>query len=339
VSSPDYLRNMYAYTAWADDLVLDAASRLGEEQLRAEPGGGQGGLLATLGHMIGAQIHWLEAWRGERRGPRPGPPAGGTMAWLRERAGTSHQALDAFLDGLGADGAERIIELEPRGLRRTRWPLWMLMAHVALHSTQHRAEAAVELTRLGSSPGDLDYEHFCDVRQSVSAGSVEMMRALYGYNGWGNKRILASMAGISDEELLSPRGLSHASLGIDLMHSMLAERGWLSIWQEDAPLIELPGAASGRHLDNLSDGFARCDAAIGAFVDSLVDADLMRLRVDNADRHNPSVEAGRTIPLWDMMWHVLNHSMQHRAEAAMALTALGRSPGDVDLLDYLDGAA
>lgn len=44
------------------------------------------------------------------------------------------------------------------------------------------------------------------------------------------------------------------------------------------------------------------------------------------------------MPLWDMMWHVVNHSMQHRSEAAMALTALGRSPGDVDLLDYLDEA-
>jgi uncharacterized damage-inducible protein DinB len=37
-----------------------------------------------------------------------------------------------------------------------------------------------------------------------------------------------------------------------------------------------------------------------------------------------------------MMWHVLNHSMQHRSEAAVALTGMGRSPGDLDLLEYLD---
>lgn len=261
------------------------------------------------------------------------------MAWLRERAAFSHAALDAFIDGLGADGAERIVELEPRGLRRTRWPLWMLMAHVALHSTQHRAEAALELTRLGSSPGDLDYGHFVDIRKSASAGTVAMMRALFGYNEWANNRILARLTGMSDGELLSPRGLSHASLGTDLLHSMLAERGWLSIWQGNSPPIELPGVTSGRHLDNLIDGFARCDAAIGAFIGSLGDAELMRLRVDNADGHNPSVETGRAIPLWDMMWHVVNHSMQHRAEAAMTLSALGRSPGDMDLLDYLDDPA
>ena len=40
--------------------------------------------------------------------------------------------------------------------------------------------------------------------------------------------------------------------------------------------------------------------------------------------------------LWDMMAHVVNHGTQHRSEAAMALTAMGRSPGDLDLLDFVN---
>jgi len=39
--------------------------------------------------------------------------------------------------------------------------------------------------------------------------------------------------------------------------------------------------------------------------------------------------------LWGMMTHVVNHATQHRSEAAMALTAMGRSPGDLDFLDYV----
>jgi uncharacterized damage-inducible protein DinB len=236
-----------------------------------------------------------------------------------------------------ADGADHVLQLEPRGgLTRASWKLWQLMAHVALHSTQHRAEAAMALTELGHSPGDLDYGHFVDLRKSASAGTVAMMRELYGYNTWANRMILAAMEGMSDHDLLRAHQVSHASLGIDLLHAMLAERGWLSIWQGGAPEIHLPGAPSGRHLDNLVDGFERCDAAIAAFIDTLTDAELVRPRVDNADGHNPSVEKGRAIPLWDMMWHVLNHSMQHRSEAAVALTGMGRSPGDLDLLEYLD---
>lgn len=35
--------------------------------------------------------------------------------------------------------------------------LWQLLVHLVNHSTQHRSEAAVLLTRYGRSPGDLDF--------------------------------------------------------------------------------------------------------------------------------------------------------------------------------------
>ena len=42
------------------------------------------------------------------------------------------------------------------------------------------------------------------------------------------------------------------------------------------------------------------------------------------------------VPLWHMTSHVVNHGTQHRSEVALALTQLGLSPGDLDLIEYLN---
>jgi uncharacterized damage-inducible protein DinB len=40
-----------------------------------------------------------------------------------------------------------------------------------------------------------------------------------------------------------------------------------------------------------------------------------------------------------MLVHVVNHGTQHRSEAAALLTAAGRSPGELDLINYAEERA
>jgi uncharacterized damage-inducible protein DinB len=41
-------------------------------------------------------------------------------------------------------------------------------------------------------------------------------------------------------------------------------------------------------------------------------------------------------PRWQTMVHQVNHATQHRAETALLLTRLGHSPGELDVLAYMD---
>ena len=44
-------------------------------------------------------------------------------------------------------------------------------------------------------------------------------------------------------------------------------------------------------------------------------------------------------PMWQLLAHVVNHATQHRSEAAALLTAAGRSPGDLDMVEFAEDLA
>jgi uncharacterized damage-inducible protein DinB len=71
----------------------------------------------------------------------------------------------------------------------------------------------------------------------------------------------------------------------------------------------------------------RTHAEVAEFVASLAEDDLQRTYIQPA--WDGSIIEER--PLWPFMLHVANHGTQHRAEIATMLTALGHSPGDMDL--------
>ena len=327
MSAPDYMYNLYAYNEWANRRVLAAVSRVSDARMRDDIGAGSGSMLDALRHTVGAQSGWLAFWRGESY-DRPVYGASHGMADLIARFDRSHDDLRRFLDAMPAAGLDAEL-VDDEGAVHSRWKQWHLLLHVVNHGTQHRAEAGVALAEAGESPGDLDYGHFCDERASADAGSVEIVRALYEYTAWADERLLSAMDGMSDDELLARHGDAGFSIGLTLLDAMLAQRGWLRIWSGYEIEVELPGAPDGGHMDNLRDGFRRMHQAIGAFIDTLTDDTLAEMREIRPDRYNNWTWNERR--LWDEMIHVVNHTTQHRSEAALALTRMGRSPGDLEL--------
>ena len=75
------------------------------------------------------------------------------------------RATQTFVAGLGDADVARVIEYTNFQGERWAYPLWQQMMHQVNHATQHRSEAAVILTGLGSSPGGLDLLYFADEQE------------------------------------------------------------------------------------------------------------------------------------------------------------------------------
>ena len=66
----------------------------------------------------------------------------------------------------------------------------------------------------------------------------------------------------------------------------------------------------------------------------MANAEALRTRLPSAARR---IEVWQ--PLWQLLTLVYQHTLQHRSEAAEALTMVGRSPGALDFPVYLASKA
>jgi uncharacterized damage-inducible protein DinB len=80
-----------------------------------------------------------------------------SLAEVREAFGASHAGLRDFLRGLEEPTIDAPLAYRTSDGQQFVRPLWQIMTHVANHGTYHRGEAAMALTALGQSPGDLDF--------------------------------------------------------------------------------------------------------------------------------------------------------------------------------------
>ncbi len=160
---------------------------------------------------------------------------------------------------------------------------------------------------------------------------VEDIRDLFAYNAWANGRILAAAEGIGDAEYTAVvPGLSHGSIRATLVHTLAAEIVWRQRCLESLSPDRLLGEADAPTFDALRARWAVAEAALQAGLARLTDETLAETLDYRTTRGTPMRDTR-----WKLLVHALNHGTQHRAEAAVALTALGRSPGDVDYIIYL----
>jgi uncharacterized damage-inducible protein DinB len=158
--TPQEMRVLYDYNAWANHRSLDAAAALTAEKFVQPMGSSFGSVRDTLAHIFGAEWIWLERFQGRSPSSLPDTTQFQDIARLRERWNEHEARLLGFVRGLTQSDLERVFEYKTLKFGVYKNPLCESMQHVVNHGTYHRGQVTTLLRQLGAQPIATDLMHF-----------------------------------------------------------------------------------------------------------------------------------------------------------------------------------
>ena len=164
--------------------------------------------------------------------------------------------------------------------------------------------------------------------------TADYIRMQFDWLYWASDQVLRAASGMTEEEYARPNGFNYKNIRGILTHALGSEVAWFKRAQ-GLPLPEADSAEAVNEtnlatVEALTGRWQLAEQEIRAFLDKMTEADL-----DNEVVYAGREGVERRQPLWQICALVYQHTLQHRSEAAEALTMIGRSPGGLDLPSYL----
>ena len=154
------------------------------------------------------------------------------------------------------------------------------------------------------------------------------------YLYWLRDRILAIAGGLTDAQFLGTPAINGRDLRATLVHELDVEIGWRARlqgeppnrWNDESTLHPeaFPSLAA------IEQRWRTDEAEMRGWLSGLTEADLARTTTTSGLE-------GYSLGIYLM--HAVEHGVGEFTNAAAILTAIGRSPGDLGLLDALDDLA
>jgi uncharacterized damage-inducible protein DinB len=167
--TPEDVRQLFDYNAWANQRSLDAAAQLSDEQFVKPLGSSFSSVRDTLVHICAGEWIWLERFHGNSHSGLPDPKEVQTVAALREHWRPQAARLLEFVNGLTQSDLDRMFEYKTISFGMYSNPLWQSLQHLANHGTYHRGQVATLVRQLGAKPILTDLMHFYRERSTAAS--------------------------------------------------------------------------------------------------------------------------------------------------------------------------
>ena len=155
---------------------------------------------------------------------------------------------------------------------------------------------------------------------------ADEIRFLFAYDRWATRQLLGVLDGLDPTLRARTDAVGERGLRSTLVHHLGASQRWRIGFEtqgtDEGPEPELDPLPT---IDELRERWEAEWIAVDAWLPT---------RTDDFVAY-----AHEGVPMWQMLVHVVNHGTQHRAEAAALLTGEGRSPGELDLINYAEERA
>jgi uncharacterized damage-inducible protein DinB len=152
----------------------------------------------------------------------------------------------------------------------------------------------------------------------------EAVGALVDYLFWVRDRVLAATASLSEDEFRSGATVATRDLRATLVHQLENEWAWRFRLSQGAFPGDGLDAEDYPTLDDLVKRWHREERMLRTWFERVSD---MQLATCPPGDDN-------VLPLWRYLVYVVTHGIQQFSEAAVLLTRLGHSPGEIGFLDF-----
>lgn len=147
--TPELLRTLFQYNAWADRRLLDACAALSNEQFTRNLGSSFSSVRDTVAHLYGAEFVWNERIQGRSPSALVSGAGFPDLASVRAKLEEMDQYYIDYVSKLTQQDLDRVIRYKSFTGDDFSNPLWQTLHQLTNHASYHRGQVVTMLRQLG----------------------------------------------------------------------------------------------------------------------------------------------------------------------------------------------